>query len=336
MIYSEQGLTTSSLSQSTIKTSKALQEGLWRPYQAPQIEGIEAWINSPPLKLTNLRGNVVLIDFWTYSCINCIRTLPYLKDWYEKYHNKGLVIIGVHTPEFDFEKNLNNVSAAVKRYGLSYPIALDNQFITWSNYQNKYWPAHYLINKEGQVVYTHFGEGAYEVTDNNIRFLLGLDDLTLVKGTSNSPYTFSQTPETYLGYARADRTLSPYLHHDKKFSYHFPEKLAVNAWGLSGDWQVNEDKIVAENANAALKIHFNARKVFIVMGSKNDKPIKIQLLLDGKALIKDQGKDVKSSAILVEKHALYELVAAKQASSGLLEIIATEPGIEIYTFTFGN
>ncbi len=151
------------------------------------------------------------------------------------------------------------------------------------------------------------------------------------------PLSFSQTPETYLGYARADRTFSPYLHHDKAVLYNFPTHLPVNAWGLQGVWQVKEDKIVAAKANAALKIHFNAaRKVFIVMGANNKKPIKLQLLLNGKKLEQGKGKDVESSAVLVDKHALYELVALKEPDSGLLEIIATQPGVEIYTFTFGN
>jgi cytochrome c biogenesis protein CcdA/thiol-disulfide isomerase/thioredoxin len=336
MIYSERELVSTSVVQSTIKTSKALQDGLWRPYKAPEIEGIEAWINSPPLKFADLKGKVVLIDFWTYSCINCIRSLPYLKDWYNKYHNKGLVIIGIHSPEFDFEKNLANVKAAVNRYGIAYPVALDNRFVTWSNFHNQYWPAHYLINKEGEIVYTHFGEGSYDVTENNLRFLLGLDDLNLVRADASSPPTYGQTPETYLGYARADRNFSPYLQQDKAALYSFSAKLAANAWSLEGLWQVKEAKIVAAKANAALKIHFNAGKVFVVMGNGSAKPIKVKLLLNGEPLIEVQGKDVKSSTVLVDKHSIYEIIAAKQFSSGILELIATEPGLEIYTFTFGN
>lgn len=336
MIYQEGGLVSSSVAQTTIKTSTSLEKGLWRPYKAPEIGGIEAWINSPPLQLSNLKGKVVLIDFWTYSCINCIRTLPYLKNWYNKYHDKGLVIIGVHTPEFDFEKNLDNVKSAVKRDGIHYPVALDNQFVTWRNFENHYWPAHYLIDKKGDVVYNHFGEGDYDVTENNIRFLLGINDLAVPTPTRAEPYTYSQTPETYLGYARADRSLSPSLIHDKVALYNFPQELASNAWGLQGAWIVNADKIVSAEANAALKIHFNARKVFIVMGNSTAKPIKVKILLNGEQLIADKGKDVNSSSILVDKHSLYEAAILKQFAGGILQITSTEPGLEIYTFTFGG
>ena len=151
-----------------------LLNGLSQPYPAPPIVGIDAWINSPPLQLADLKGKVVLIDFWTYSCINCIRTLPYIKDWYAKYHDKGLVIIGVHTPEFEFEKNLDNVKNAVKAFNILYPVALDSHYATWKSFQNQYWPAHFLIDKAGNIVYEHFGEGDYAITEHNIRYLLGL------------------------------------------------------------------------------------------------------------------------------------------------------------------
>lgn len=337
MFYSEAGFVSAPAPQTTIKTAKILKDGLWRHYNAPEIEGIEAWINSPPLRISDLKGKVVLIDFWTYSCINCLRSLPYLKDWYNKYHDKGLVIIGVHSPEFDFEKNLKNVDKAVKREEILYPVALDNQFVTWRNYENHYWPAHYLINKEGKVVYKHFGEGAYDVTENNIRFLLAIDQLSLLKtGASAANYFSTQTPETYLGYTRADRFHSPYLTHDQKAVYRFPIELAVNAWGLQGTWRVFGDKIVSAEANAAIKIHFNARKVFIVMGNSTVKPIKVTLLLNGEQLIGDKGKDIKSSSIMVDKHSIFEAVRAKQVKPGILQIFSTEPGLEIYTFTFGN
>lgn len=337
MIYQDEGYAVPSAApETTIRTATNLEDGLWIPYKAPEIEGISAWINSPPLKIGELRGKVVLIDFWTYSCINCVRTLPYLKDWYNKYHDKGLVIIGVHSPEFDFEKNLANVETAVKRDGILYPVALDNNFETWRNFNNHYWPAHYLINKKGEVVYQHFGEGSYDVTENNIRFLLGVDNLSQVKATTSEPYSYFETPETYLGYARADRSSSPSLTHDEIAQYHFPAELPKNAWALQGAWQVNEDKIISAAANAALKIHFNARKVFIVMGNSTQKPIKVQLLLNNKPLTADKGKEVNNSSILVDKDSIYEAVTEKQFTDGVLEIIATEPGVEIYTFTFGN
>lgn len=324
MAYFEQLVVKPAVTSTGIKASTALIDGLWRPYPAPQIAGITNWINSPPLSMSDLRGKVVLVDFWTYSCINCLRTLPYIKGWYNEYHDKGLVIIGIHTPEFDFEKDFSNVKAAVARYGILYPVALDNQFKTWVNFENHYWPAHYLINKNGDVVYTHFGEGSYDVTENNIRYLLGIDELAKLK-TSNELPAYTQTPETYLGYERADSNLSPALVEDQLFNYSFPATLPLNGWGLRGMWQVNADSIAAIGANAALRIHFNARKVFMVMGNNSGKPIAVKVLLNN--------KEIKT--IIVSQYSLYELVAQEHFKSGQLEII-TQPGVVIYTLTFGN
>ncbi|KTD40366.1 cytochrome c biogenesis protein DipZ [Legionella parisiensis] len=333
MVYFEGKVVSSSVvPQTGIKTSNSLINGLWFTYQAPPIQGVNDWINSPPLRLIDLRGKVVLIDFWTYSCINCLRTLPYLNDWYKRYHDEGLVIIGIHTPEFDFEKNLDNVKAAVKRYGILYPVALDNQFITWRNYKNHYWPAHYLINKKGDVVYRRFGEGEYEVMENNIRFLLGIKDLSTIRSLKESSVSFAQTPETYLGYTKADSHYSPELIKDKTTRYHFSNELSANAWVLEGLWQVNAENIVAQEANAAIKIHFNARKVYAVMGNSTAKPIKVTVVLTDEL----SGKKLQESSILVDKYSIYELISEKKFISGYLQIMATEPGVKIYTFTFGS
>jgi len=336
MMYFDGTLISPSTAQTQIKTATVLENGLWHTYPAPKIAGIEAWINSSPLQISNLKGKVVLVDFWTYSCINCVRTLPYLKDWYQKYHHKGLVIIGVHTPEFDFEKILDNVKSAVARDRIRYPVALDNQFTTWNNYSNHYWPAHYLINKNGDVVYEHFGEGNYDVTENNIRFLLGIDNVAPLSAPNSESYFYTETPETYLGYARADSNLSPEPVKDKVANYQFPAQLVSNAWGLQGEWQINSDNIVAAQANAALKIHFNARKVYLVMGNNSAKPIKVKVLLNGEPLFENQGRDVTNSSILVDKYSIYAVIEQKQFASGFLQVIATEPGIKIYTITFGN
>ena len=182
----------------------ALQDGLSRPYAAPEFTGLANWINSPPLTMQRLKGKVVLVNFWTYSCINCIRTLPYLTGWDKKYRGQGLVIVGVHAPEFEFEKNLDNVRAAVAQYGIAYPVAQDNGFATWDNFKNSYWPAHYLIDRDGRVVYTHFGEGDYQVTENNIRYLLGLKPAKEGEAAEAPAAAVEETPETYLGYERAD------------------------------------------------------------------------------------------------------------------------------------
>lgn len=322
--------------QSGIRTAQYLEKGLWHPYPAPPIAGIETWINSQPLQWSVLKGKVVLLDFWTYSCINCIRTLPYLKRWYEQYHNRGLVIIGIHAPEFDFEKKVENVANAVKNYGIHYPVALDNSFVTWQNFSNHFWPAHYLVNPQGQVVYEHLGEGDYEVMENNIRFLLKID-LTKMPVDLNPPSaSHASTPETYLGYARANSKLSPDLIRNRKARYHFPEKLLANAWGLQGDWLVKPDKIHAVENHASLKIHFHARKVFIVMGNNTKKPILVKLLLNDKPLLDYPGKKVVNGSILVDKYSLYEVIASPLSIDGILQITPKTPGLEVYTFTFGD
>ncbi|WP_018576396.1 cytochrome c biogenesis protein DipZ [Legionella shakespearei] len=335
MIAQEKGLISSSIIEQTpIRTANFLEQGVWRPYEAPEIGGIESWINSSPLNLTDLQGKVVLVDFWTYSCINCVRTLPYLKDWYNKYHDQGLVIIGIHTPEFDFEKEADNVRAAVKHYGIHYPVALDNSFTTWQNFSNHFWPAHYLINKDGKVVYEHFGEGNYDVTENNIRFLLGLNK-TNTPMPIDSLASYFITPETYLGYKRADVALSPEIITDQTKTYQFPASLTENAWALAGEWLVQSDKITSQG-NAALKFHFKAGKVFIVMGKSGNKPIPVKLFLNGKPLIENKGKDVVDGTVVVDKYGLYEVVDLKQSESGVLELRTEAPGLELYTFTFGG
>ncbi|MEO8400664.1 MAG: thioredoxin family protein [Gammaproteobacteria bacterium] len=313
-----------------------LQNPVLNSYPAPELAGITAWINSEPLQLNQLKGKVVLIDFWTYSCINCIRTLPYLREWYKKYHNDGLVIIGVHSPEFDFEKNLDNVKNAVVKDGIVYPVALDNQFNTWRNYDNRYWPAHYLIDKNGNVVYQHFGEGEYVQTENNIRFLLGLKEPVSESTVSSEIVTRAETPETYLGYTRAANFKSPEkARHDQSASYSYPEELLDNTWALKGGWVIHAEHIMSTESNSALKIHFNARKVFIVMGSSTNKSIQVKLLLNGEQVVVGKGKDVMNSSITVDKHRLYEVLALPRSSSGILQMISSSPGLEGYAFTFG-
>ncbi len=313
------------LSLSTAFAALTLKNGIY-PYPAPQIEGITEWINSEPLQLNQLKGKVVLIDFWTYSCINCVRTLPYLKAWYHKYHDAGFVIIGVHAPEFGFEKNASNVQTAVLKQNIKYPVALDNDFKTWRNFNNHYWPAHYLIDKNGRVVYQHFGEGEYDTTENNIRFLLGLTTPAVAQPDLDAQYP-ALTPETYLGYARAENFTSPETRSNNQAAqYTFPKELRDNDWALSGNWIINADRIVSAQPYAKLKIHCNAQKVFMVMGNASIKPIQLQILFNGENVTK---------SLEVDKHTLYEVLSLPQLDNGILEVIASSPGLEIYTFTFG-
>lgn len=313
-----------------------LEQALSAPYPAPEFTGIETWINSEPLSMAGLKGKVVLVDFWTYSCINCVRTLPYITQWDAKYHDKGLVIVGVHSPEFEFEKDAANVRNAVVARGIHYPVALDNHLDTWSNFHNRYWPAHYLIDRDGKVVYTHFGEGEYEVTENNIRYLLGL------KGKAESmaapvTHTDGQTPETYLGYERMEHFAGKEeIAQDKTARYHFPESLPADSWALDGLWTVEGQKITAATAGVSLRLHFNARKVFLVLGTSSGAPVTASVTLNGEAVGDHAGKDAPMGKVTVEHNTLYELIDQPETKGGLLEIKADGPGLEAYAFTFGS
>ncbi len=314
----------------------ALRQGLGKPYAAPEFAGIESWLNSPPLTMKALKGKVVLIDFWTYSCINCVRTLPYLTEWDRKYRDRGLVIVGIHAPEFEFEKKLDNVKTAIARHGIRYPVALDNRFATWVNYDNLYWPAHYLINREGKVVYTHFGEGKYDITENNIRYLLGLEAPSETGKSEKPAFSAGQTPETYLGHRRVENfggaeRIVPGAQSD----YRFPASLAENAWALHGKWKVDAEKAVSVEKGAALRLNFKARKVFLVLGTSHGGPIHVTLSLNGAATGNRAGKDAPGGVVTVEHNTLYELIDQTVFGTGLLELKSDAPGLEAYAFTFG-
>ena len=313
-----------------------LENGLAMPYPAPGFSGIAAWLNGPPLTMAELQGKVVLIDFWTYSCINCVRTLPYLSDWYRKYHRMGLIIVGVHSPEFGFEKRIGNVKAALAHYHIRYPVALDNDMATWNNYNNLYWPAHYLINRDGMVVYTHFGEGEYGVTENNIRYLLGLKGNAQTISAETPTYMANETPETYLGYARAESfSGNEVVSRDASALYHFPADLPVDGWALSGKWTVTAEKIVADAKGAALRLNFDARRVFLVLGTASGKPIKVKLKLNGVSVGDSAGGDAPGGVVDVKRNTLYRLIDQKTPKNGLIEIETRAPGLEAYAFTFG-
>lgn len=311
---------------STASLNAGLNDALANPYPAPDFVGIQTWLNSPPLTMKGLKGKVVLVDFWTYSCINCIRTLPYLTAWDQKYRSKGLVIVGVHAPEFEFEKNVDNIKAALIKDHIQYPVAVDSNLSTWDNFQNSYWPAHYLINKDGQVVYTHFGEGDYDITEHNIQVLLGISEKPATIQGAAEAMNADQTPETYLGFARADRFSNDSgLKANEDYAYTFPASLSDDEWALDGHWQINADHIVSTGNDAKIRLNFNAQKVFMVLGSSTGKSISVALFLDGKAL----------NELVVNRDTLYQLVDRKTAGNGLLEIRANQPGLEAYTFTFG-
>ena len=307
-------------------------------YPAPAFATSDQWLNTPSnqaLTMAGLRGKVVLVDFWTYSCINCLRTLPYMNAWYQKYHDQGLVIVGVHAPEFEFEKNKANVQQAISRYKILYPVALDNNLDTWTNFNNQYWPAHYLINQSGQVVYTHFGEGEYQTTENAIRKLLGLN-VSVANKANPSALQSSQTPETYLGYERARAFSSPEdIAVNTSLAYTLPSFIPANHWALSGLWSIQNQRIVAQQAGAKLALNFTAKHVYLVLGNSTAKPINLTLTLNGKAIKESMAKDAPNGIVKVQEHRLYELVNQKEASNSLLEITVAQPGLEAYAFTFG-
>lgn len=304
---------------------------------APPIKGISTWINSFPLTIEQLKGKVVLLDFWTYSCINCIRTFPYLRRWYEDYKDLGFVIIGIHTPEFEFEKDEKNVKNAVERFQLTYPVGLDNQYQTWKSYYNSYWPAHYLIDQNGIVREFHHGEGNYLETENAIRSLLNLP--SIVKEESQPPIKKSEiTPETYLGYQRA-QSYSPaqQIVHDEKKLYQIKSELQPNQVGLEGEWTVASEHITSDSDRSIIKLNFQADQVYLVLGGRVDLPIKVMLddnpvpKLFWTADMNERGE------IFVNEPRKYDIVDLKNQNDGLHVLTLSIPkGIQAYAFTFGS
>jgi cytochrome c biogenesis protein CcdA/thiol-disulfide isomerase/thioredoxin len=289
---------------------------------APDVHDISAWINSRPLSLNGLRGKVVLVDFWTYSCINCLRTLPYLKAWDARYRSKGLVILGVHTPEFAFEHDLGNVREAVKRLGIGYPVALDNGYGTWKAYSNNYWPADYLVDQAGRVRDVHFGEGDYAKTERNIRLLLEAGKAGRLpqagRDTDRTPLEI-RTPESYLGYLRIGNYTGSPLQTDRPAAYRFPTSLTQDSYAYAGTWKVEGERIVAED-DARLRLNFTARTVHLVLTGR------------GFVTVKLNGKPQRT--VRIDGDRLYTLVTQKHSTDGLLELRFTR-GLAAYAFTFG-
>jgi cytochrome c biogenesis protein CcdA/thiol-disulfide isomerase/thioredoxin len=289
---------------------------------ASELAGLSHWINSDPLTLEQLRGKVVLVDFWTYSCINCLRTLPHVKAWDRTYRDRGLVVLGIHTPEFAFEHVADNVEGAVRRLGIQYPVALDNAYATWNAFQNQYWPAKYLLDRNGHLRYYHFGEGEYDTTEARIRSLLGESAGMLpvsAKLSDPTPKTVL-TPETYLGYRRLQPLLQSTVTGDRFADYQFPNRpLQQSEMAYSGTWRVNPDEIVA-GLGARLRLAFTARKVHLVLGGRGS----VGVLLDGKL----------QRTVRVHGSRLYTLLRLRSLRSGLLEL-RFGPGVRGYAFTFG-
>jgi cytochrome c biogenesis protein CcdA/thiol-disulfide isomerase/thioredoxin len=315
----------------------------------PPLSGATEWINAPPLSREALRGKVVLIDFWTYSCINCLRTLPYVRAWAEKYKAQGLVVIGVHAPEFAFEKDPANVRAAVRDLGITYPVALDNDRAIWRGFSNRYWPAHYFIDGQGRIRYHHYGEGGYAISEKVIQRLLAengnaVGDMRAVKVDADGVGAASsgradRSPETYIGYAQAQNFVSPDgAVRDGVHDYAVPELAKRNDWALGGKWTVGSELASAEAAGTRIAYRFFGRDLHLVLGpSANRRPIRFRVTIDGKAPGADHGVDVKPDGTgIVAEQRLYQLV--RQSGSireRRFEIEFLDPGIQAFAFTFG-
>ena len=309
-------------------------------FDAPNFTGTQEWFNTPkdkPLSIAGLRGQVVLVDFWTYTCINCIRTLPYLEAWYRKYRRDGFTLVGVHTPEFPFEREAANVQRAIGDFGITYPVVQDNESATWNAYHNQYWPADYLIDASGRVRLVHFGEGSYAETEEGIRALLAEAGNRKLGGMAHAQAQRPDpraTPETYLGAARAERFANgPILPGTQQFDEIPASSLASDQLAYGGQWRIDRDSATAASG-ASLELNFTARRVFLVLGSPSE-PREMQVLLDGKPIPDSlAGPDVHKGVATISNQRLYRLVDLPHPEQHVLTL-RPQQGIEGYAFTFG-
>jgi cytochrome c biogenesis protein CcdA/thiol-disulfide isomerase/thioredoxin len=315
----------------------------------PDLGGAIAWLNSPPLTNKSLRGKVVLIDFWTYSCINCLRALPYIESWAAKYKDAGLVVIGVHTPEFAFEKERSNVEKAVRDLKIAYPVAIDSNYEIWRAFNNEYWPAHYFIDGKGRIRYHHFGEGEYGESERVIQQLLKENGAqALAEGVTNAPangveaapdHANVRSPETYIGYNRAAHFASAEpVAQDSRKTYTLLPRLSLNQWGLAGTWKVGAENAVLQTVSGKIAFRFHARDLHLVLGpTKDGKPVRFIVRLDGTPPGEDHGSDADANgAGTVQEHRLYQLIRQKgPVEDRTFEIEFLDPGVQAFAFTFG-
>jgi cytochrome c biogenesis protein CcdA/thiol-disulfide isomerase/thioredoxin len=317
--------------------------------QLPSLDGAVQWLNSTPLSAAQLKGKVVLVDFWTYSCINCLRTLPYVKAWAEKYHDQGLVVIGVHAPEFAFERDVNNVTKAMRDLGINYPVALDNDYKIWRSFDNQYWPAHYFADAQGRIRYHHFGEGAYAESEQVIQQLLReagagkvVSDVIDINGQGvqqAADLRDVRSPETYVGYERAAQFASPGgARPDQSAQYKLPGKPALNDWGLEGQWNISSEQASLNSATGKIAYRFHARDLHLVLGPTADgKPVRFMVTVDGKAPGAAHGMDVAPDGSgQVKEQRLYQLLRQPgDVADHTFTIEFLDAGVAAYAFTFG-
>jgi thiol-disulfide isomerase/thioredoxin len=288
---------------------------------APEFTGISAWLNSPPLTLEGLRGKVVLVQFWTYSCINCVRALPYVTKWYDTYKDKGFVVVGVHTPEFAFEREKANVETAIRRFGIKHPVAQDNQYRTWRAFENQYWPAAYLIDRSGKIVATQFGEGNYQQTENTIARLVG--EPTPAAQASDPDLAGIETPELYFGSEKNDGAIVASQDSAAgERSYTLPDSLPQNRFALAGAWKLTADRATASTDGVEILVRFNAPKVNLVAGSAS--PQTVSITVDG----------TPQPPVAIDGSRLYPLYSGSSGEH-VLRLKVPKAGLSAYTFTFG-
>ena len=310
--------------------------------QMPSLGGATEWLNSEPLGPAELRGHVVLVNFWTLTCINWLRQEPYVRAWSQAYRRDGLIVIGVHTPEFSFEHDIEGVRRAVEERDIDYPVAVDNDYAIWEAFDNHYWPALYFIDADGIIRDNHFGEGRYEESERVIQRLLGIErELTSVEGVgveAEADWDNLRTAETYLGYGRSERFASP---NDAAFdalrAYALPERLGFNSWALAGEWTIGRERVVLDEARGSIAFRFHARDTHLVLSAGTQTPIPFSVRLDGEAPGPSHGVDVDEDGNgSLQDGRMYQLVREHDTvRERTLEIAFLEPGAEAYAFTFG-
>ena len=356
------GLDTGVLTRISLASTTSLEQGLLDRFHMkthddrtegvegtmPSLSGAVAWLNSPPLTTASLKGKVVLIDFWTYSCINCLRTIPYVEAWARKYRDRGLVVIGVHSPEFGFEKNVDNVRKAIADLKITYPVAIDNGYAIWRAFDNQYWPADYLVDARGRIRDHQFGEGNYDRSERSIQQLLaeagarnvpsGLVDVRGAGAEAPADEDDVESPETYVGYERAENFASPGgVARDVPHAYS-PAAPALNHWALSGNWTVGTEQALLNASGGDIVYRFHARDLHLVLGpGANGKVIRFQVLLDGKPPGADHGVDTDGNGNgTIPAQRLYQLVRQHGTiRDRSFEIRFLDPGVQAFAFTFG-
>jgi thiol-disulfide isomerase/thioredoxin len=315
---------------------------LFERVHLPSFAGATEWLNSEPLGPAELEGRVVLVNFWTLTCINWLRQEPYVRGWSQAYRDDGLTVIGVHTPEFSFEHELDGVRQATKERAIDYPVALDNDYGVWRAFDNHYWPALYFVDADGVIRDQHFGEGRYEESERVIQRLLGVErDLVSDEGLgveAEADWDNLRTPETYLGHERSEHFTSPgNAAFDEPRAYELPESLGFNQWALAGEWTIGRENVLLDQAGGSIAYRFHARDAHLVLSPGTHEPIPFRVLLDGAAPGPSHGVDVDEEGNgLLREGRLYQLVREHDAvRERTLEIRFREPGAEAYVFTFG-